>query len=189
MSHEVAKSNQLCYTGCMAEEMEKFYWHSNTSSGGTLSISLAFEGMPSQKMKERLLAHAISECHEKMEANGYIPFGAQMLSSRDIADKYGKSRQYWEKLLNEGKIRYKETSAGRITTDLWVTGYIKNKEEVDKYVKDVNAVLELIDESGRKNGAVACPACGEARFEFHVNVNDNTNGICRACGFYVHTTK
>jgi len=165
----------------------KFYWHASASSGGTLSMSLGYEGELDKKQKESLLAHGLREAYKHMEEQGYIPFSARLLSSRDIAEAYGNTRQYWEKLLNEGKILYKETSAGRITTNLWVNGYLGNKDEVNKYVRDVRDVIKTIDGSGKKHGSVKCPVCEADRFEYHVNPT-YTNGICRACGFYVHST-
>jgi hypothetical protein len=170
------------------EKKRQVYWHAGVSSGGTLSLSLDMLGEFSKKEKEREIAHGISECYEKMKRNGYIPFEARIMSSRDIAHKYGKSRQYWEKLLRENKIRYKETSAGRITTDLWIKGYLDNKENVDKYVRDVNTILKTIDDSNKKHGAVECSVCGKERFEFFDNTA-RVNGICRTCGFHVHTTQ
>lgn len=166
----------------------KFYWHANTSSGGTLSLDLDFEGGLSKNEKESALADGISKCYQFMREKGYIPFSARLMSTRDIAEEYGKSRQYWEKLLREGKILYKETSAGRITTDLWVNGYLGNKEEINQYVKNVRSVLRSITESIRNYGAVICPACEKERFEFAINAGGNVNGVCRPCGFYVHTT-
>ncbi len=171
----------------MKEMPKKFYWTANTSSGGTLSLSLHYEGVLSKKQKEQALAHGLKAAHRHMEEQGYIPFEARLMSSSDIADEFGKTRQYWEKLLNEGKILYKETSAGRITTDVWVNGYIGKKEEVDGYVKNVKKVLESITVFGKKNGSVGCPICHKVRFEFFVNTGSNINGVCRACGFYVHT--
>jgi len=173
----------------MNKKPKKFYWHADTSSGGTLSLSLDFKGEFSKKDKESALAKGLMLAYKFMERKGYIPFKAKLLSSRDIAEKYGNSRQYWEKLLNEGKILYKETSAGRITTDLWVSGYLGNKEEVNKYVKNVRSVIKSINESKRKGGAVICPVCEEGRFEFFVNTGGNTNGICRNCNFHIHTTQ
>ena len=170
------------------EELVKIHWHANTSSGGTLSLSLTVEGDASQRDKESFLAEGIQQCHEFMEEKGYIPHQARLMSSRDIAQEYGKSRQYWEKLLNEGKILYKETSAGRITTDIWIEGYLGNKEQVDKYARCVRAALKAISTSNRSNGSVACPVCGEERLEFYVNISGSTNGICRACSFHIHTT-
>lgn len=181
----VAFGNHVCYHEFMNKKPKKFYWHASTSSGGTLSLSLDFESELSKKDKESALAKGLMLAYKFMEKNGYIPFKAQLLSSRDIAEKYGKSRQYWEKLLNEGKILYKETSAGRITTDLWIKGYLGSKEEVDKYVKNVRSVIKSINESGRKAGTVTCPACGVGRFEFFVNTGGNTNGICRDCNLHV----
>lgn len=171
----------------MNQNAAKFYWHANTSSGGTLSLSVNFEGTFSKNDKETALADALAQCYQFMSEKGYIPFNAKLLSSSDIAEKFGHSRQYWEKLLNEGKILYKETSAGRITTDLWVNGYLGNKEEVDGYVRNVRKVLRLIDESKKKSGTVSCAQCGEENFQYHVNTGGNTNGICRSCNFHIHT--
>lgn len=195
ISKQVAKSNLFCYIKDVEKEIEKqkkFYWHANTSSGGTLSLGVTLEGQFSDKEKKEVLAQAIDQCYENMENNGFIPFDARLMSPRDIANYYGKTRQYWEKLLNEGKILYKETSAGRITTDMWVRGYIGNKEQVDNYVKNVRTVLKEIDTLENKKRPwqkVNCPVCGNSTFEFHVNGDVSVNGICRntGCGFYVHT--
>jgi len=175
------------------EKQRKFYWHANTSSGGTLSLSIDFKGEFSKEQKEKTLADAIKLCKEQMESNGYIPHKAQLMSSRDISDKYGKTRQYWEKLLNEGKILYKETSAGRITTDLWIEGYLGDPEKVNKYIKNVKTVLKSInklDSKDRMWQKVDCPVCEQNTFSFAINVGGNTNGVCRNtfCGFHVHTT-
>lgn len=180
----------------MEEEVEKqrkFYWHANTSSGGTLSLDINYQGNLSKGQKEAAVANAILQCKEQMEHEGYIPYSAQLMSSTDISDKHGKTRQYWEKLLKEGKILYKETSAGRITTDLWVQGYLGNREQVDKYVKDVRTVLKKINDLDPKDRLwrkIDCPVCGQNTFDFAVNVNGNTNGVCRnvGCSFHVHTT-
>jgi hypothetical protein len=175
------------------EKQRKFYWHANTSSGGALSLGVTLKGQFSDKEKKQVLAGAIEQCYQNMENNGFIPFSARLMSSSDIADQYGKTRQYWEKLLNEGKILYKETSAGRITTDLWVSGYMGNKENVDKYVKNVKSILETInslEDKKRPWQKINCPACGSLNFGFNINGNFNVNGICRnlGCGFYVNTT-
>lgn len=169
-------------------DKRKFYWHANTSSGGTLSLALDLEGEFTKEEKESALAEGIRACAEKMEEQGYIPHHAKIMSSGDMAHEYGKTRQYWEKLLNEGKIHYKETSAGKITTNLWVEGYLKDREQVNKYARNVRDVLAAIDSTHGTHGRIMCPVCNEERFEFHVNANIYTNGVCRACGFYVHTT-
>lgn len=185
-AHLVAKGNQSGYTAFM-NKSEKIYWHANTSSGGTLSLDIDFKGDLSKDVKEGAIADALTRCYEFMADKGYIPFDAKLLSSRDIAEEYGKSRQYWEKLLNEGKILYKETSAGRITTNLWVNGYLGNKDEVDGYVKNVKRILKSINESGKKSGSIVCAKCGEDNFQYHINGNGNTSGICRSCQFHIHT--
>ncbi len=165
----------------------KVYWSANTSSGGTLSLSIDLEGIFSREEKEQELAHAIKQSIQHMENSGFIPFQARTMSSRDIAEVHGKSRQYWEKLLSEAKIRYKETRAGRITTDLWVQGYLDDKENVDKYVHDVRAVIASVEKEEKKHGTVICPNCQKG-FTFNVNGDDHINGICRSCGFYVHSS-
>jgi len=168
---------------------KKFYWHALTSSGGTLELSLYFPNKNVTKQeKEKALASALFQSKNFMLAKGYLPPDAHFLSSSDVAEKYGHTRQYWEKLLKEGKIPYKETSAGRITTDLWVQGYLNNKEKVDKYVRYRNKVISTIQKENRKMGTIECPCCKEKRFDYAVNVN-NINGVCRAgCGFRINTS-
>lgn len=183
----VAKGNHAWYDAPMNQTPAKFYWHANTSSGGTLSLDVNFEGSFSKNEKEKALADALRQCYEFMSDKGYIPFDAKLLSSRDIAEQFGKSRQYWEKLLNEGKILYKETSAGRITTDLWVNGYLGNKEEVDGYVRNVKKMLLIINELKKRSASITCAQCGEENFQYAVNIGGNTNGICRSCHFHIHT--
>ena len=100
----------------------RFFWHAVTSNGGTLSLDVNVKEAKNASEKMRAIASSLKQAVKSMEEQGYIPSRARLMSSRDIADEYGKTRQYWEKLLNEGKILYKETSAGRITTDLWVAG-------------------------------------------------------------------
>ena len=168
---------------------KEFHWHASVSSEGTLGLDLYF---PNKKVtkgeKEEALASAIAQSKNIMLSKGYLPPEARFLSSSDMAKEYGFSRQYWEKLLNEGKIPYKETAAGRITTDLWVRGYLDNKERVDEYVKNIKKVISLIPKKGKTWAKIRCPKCGEESFEYAVNVN-NVNGICRAgCGFRINTT-
>jgi hypothetical protein len=134
-----------------SQENRKVYWHAGVSSGGTLSLSVDMTGQFTKEEKETEIAHGIQKCYEQMEQDGLIPFRARTMSSRDIAREYGKSRQYWEKLLSEGKIRYRETSAGRITTDLWIQGYLDDKPNVDKYVRNVREVLATIEQSKKKH--------------------------------------
>lgn len=169
-------------------EIPKVYWHAGMSSGGTLSLALEIRGEISRQAKEGELANALVQCYKAMKKSGYIPVDAQVLSSRDIADNYGKSRQYWEKLLREGKILYRETRAGRITTDLWIDGYLKDKEAVDIYVKHVRESLRRINATNRHSGIIDCSACGESKFSFAINQGCNTNGGCQECGFHIHTT-
>ena len=171
----------------MNQMAKKFYWHANMSSGGTLSLDINCEGSLSKNEKEKALAGTLSQCYKFMSDKGYIPFDAKLLSSRDIAEKYGHTRQYWEKLLNEGKIHYKETSAGRITTDLWVNGYLGEKEKVDGYVRNVKKMMKFIYEAKNRYDNLICAQCGNKSFHFNMNIGGNLNGLCRDCNFYIYT--
>lgn len=166
----------------------KFSWHANTNSGGNLSLSLDFinQSEPLNKPdKNNILAEVIAQAYKHMKQRGYIKYDAKLLSSRDMALEYGKSRQYWEKLLNEGKIPYKETSAGRITTELWVNGYLGNKNKVNMYVRNLKKGLNSIKTANKIQGVIQCPVCEENNLEFYVNRNGNTSGLCRHCNFHV----
>jgi hypothetical protein len=166
-----------------------YSWHSNVSSEGTLSLDLHFpdKGV-TKEQKETALAESLRQNRAEMLRMGYLPPDSRWMSSRDIAEEYGHTRQYWEKLINEGKIPYKETAAGRITTDLWVQGYLDNKEKVDEYVRNRNKIVSTILSQKSKMGKARCPKCGEEEFTYAVNTH-SMNGICRAqCGFRVHTT-
>jgi hypothetical protein len=168
---------------------KKFHWQALASSGGTLQLSLYFPDLKEldKDKKEKALASALTSCHKFMLSKGYIPPEANFMSPSDVAKEYGKTRQYWEKLINEGKIPYKETSAGRITTDLWVQGYLDNREAVDEYTRNCNRVIQSILSQKRNQGRIECPKCGKLTFDYNVNIN-NINGLCRAeCGFRIHT--
>jgi|SRR3989344_5976213 len=171
------------------KEKRKFQWHGGFSSSGSLDLSMFFEeGDPLTKgQKEKALAYGIAASVKNMLERGFLTPEARFMSSMDIAEKFGQSRQYWEKLLQEGKIPYKETSAGRITTDLWVQGYLDNKEKVDDYVRKVNQAIRNIKSTGKRHDKTACPDCGEDRFEFNTNAGERVNGLCRACSFKINT--
>ncbi|MFH1472915.1 MAG: hypothetical protein ABIF06_00675 [bacterium] len=172
----------------MAKEKRKYSYTGHVSSGGTASLHLYFPDAENNEQKKKALAHALAEIHPFMLSKGYIPPGAELMSPTDLANKYGHTRQYWSKLLDEGKIHYKDTSSGRITCDIWVEGYLGNREAVDAYVKRVNQITQGVKESDKKSGRIICPSCGKEAFDYFVNVN-NINGVCRAgCGFQVNTT-
>ena len=171
------------------KELEKFHWHVMTGSEGFLALDLYFPNKNiTKEEKEIAIASALAQSRDFMLSKGYLFPDTSFMSSSDLANEHGHTRQYWEKLLKEGKIPYKETAAGRITTDLWVQGYLKNKEQVDKHVRNRKKVISLIQKGGKKMGVVECPQCKEEKFDYAVNTN-NINGICRAnCGFRIHTT-
>ncbi len=173
----------------MTKNKKQYSWHASVSSEGTMELSLYFPEIKiTRQQKEYALADSITKVQYSMLRDGYLLPNTRFMSSTNIAKEYGYTRQYWEKLLNEGKILYKETAAGRITTDLWVNGYLNNKEAVDRYVKNREKVILSIKQEPKSRGTVECPQCKSLRFEFNVNLN-SINGLCRAdCGFRINTT-
>jgi hypothetical protein len=171
------------------KDPRKYYWNIHASSEGTMGLHLHFPFKISKQDKEREIARGLAQAQEFMLTQGYLPPRSEFMSPSDASQRFGKTRQYWEKLLNEGKIPYKETSAGMITTDLWIQGYLNNKEAVDEYVRLRNQAIRDIEADGRRWGKIVCPKCKEKDFDFNVNTN-NINGLCRAgCGFRIHTVK
>src|SRR3989344_2495174 len=139
-----------------------YHWHSSVSSEGTLSLSLYFPNKNvTKEQKEMALAESLRQNREAMLRKGYLPPDVRFMSPKDLSEERGHTRQYWEKLIKEGKILYRETSAGRITTDLWVQGYLDNKEKVDEYIRNRNKVVDSILSSKVKMGKIRCPKCGE----------------------------
>ena len=47
-------------------------------------------------------------------------------SATDIQNTYGKSHQYWSKIMKQGKLRGEKTSAGYITTQTWLDTFFTN---------------------------------------------------------------
>ena len=178
----------------MTEEDKKsedlYSYHATTSSGGTVDLHLHFPNTKSvsKDKGEFALSDALTQAYFYMMKQGYLPMNADFLSPTDLANRYGYTRQYWEKLLKEGKVKYKQTSAGMITTSLWVEGYMKNrKEDVDEYVNNVGKAVATIKTETKRMGTAVCPVCGKTRMNFAVNTN-NINALCRACGFHLHVS-
>ncbi|MDR3519902.1 MAG: hypothetical protein P4L63_03405 [Candidatus Pacebacteria bacterium] len=163
-----------------------YLFSGGTSSEGTLNLELYFPNKSTTKnQKENALADALSKARNYMLQNGYLPSDARFMSPKDVAKKYGFTRQYWEKLINEGKIPYRETSAGRITTNLWVQGYLNNKEVVDSYIKNRNKAVDSIKSQKETRGRIECPNCKQPQLDYNRNPN-NINALCRAkCGFRI----
>lgn len=169
--------------------MSKYSYQILASSDGNLLLELYFPDgdRPPRAIKEEALAKTLARSSEYMYHKGFLPPDVRFMSSRDVAREYGFTRQYWEKLLREGKIAYQETRAGRITTNLWVQGYLDNKDAVDKYVRQTKKALRLIEQSNDKSGTIECPNCSEERLEYYDNVN-SVDGLCRACSFQLRAT-
>lgn len=166
----------------------KYSWHAGVNSGGNLTLMLAIPSGATISEKEKALASGITESVKLMREKGYLSPEARFMTSSDLSNDYGFTRQYWEKLLKEGKILYKEAAAGMITTDIWVQGYLSNKETVDQYARNCKSVAVKIKELKEKHGVTTCTDCGADRFEYSKNVL-NTNGLCRACGFRIHVAE
>ena len=93
--------------------------------------------------------------------------------------------------LREGKIKYVQTSAGRITIDLWVEGYLQNQEEVERYCRHVNKVLKIIKSKKERSLQLDCPQFGNRSLSCAYNITQwsypkdkcNANGVCGKCDF------
>lgn len=48
----------------------------------------------------------------------------ELLSATDLARRYGYTRGLWNNLMTLGKLKYQQTSAGKITTEAWVQEYL-----------------------------------------------------------------
>lgn len=138
--------------------------------------------------KEKALATGIAESVKIMRKKGYLKPEARFMTSSDLSSDYGFTRQYWEKLLKEGKILYKQAAGGMITTDIWIQGYLSNKETVDRYARNCKAAVREIISQKLRYGTITCTDCGENRFEYNRNAA-NVNGLCRACGFRIQATE
>ncbi len=162
-----------------------------TSSGGDASLSINFKDEKSSKNEgEMALAIELEKITQFMFDKGYI----QMMSPSDLSKRYGKTRQYWEKLIKEGKIPYQRTASGAITTNIWVEGYLRNKEEVDKYANALRKISAAISEvhTGNDNTReikLTCPYCKNLAFEYCYNRGGEVSGSCRTptCDFRINT--
>jgi hypothetical protein len=104
--------------------MEQFSFKGTMGTNGRLRLSLYFKepNTPTSGM-ETALADVLKEMVSIMISNGQLKF----MSPSDISKEYGKTRQYWSKLIREGKIQYQQTSAGAITTNLNVSNYLQSQ--------------------------------------------------------------
>jgi hypothetical protein len=67
------------------------------------------------------------EPYLKFTKAGYINTGLPWYSPSDLANFIGKSRQYWCKLIKQGKLKAHQTSCGPIVTTEQLIEYYKNK--------------------------------------------------------------
>lgn len=167
----------------MKKEKQKKYSVNGTFTNDTRMRMILHFPESSKVDKIRALADVIDKCHFQMCKRGYVHDEVAFYSPSDLSREYGSSRQYWEKLLREGKIQYKITSAGMITTEVWVKEYLNGKEEVDVYVRNVKNALRQIAEDEKRSGLISCPQCSKSMIYYN-NVA-SVNGICRECNFYL----
>lgn len=72
----------------------------------------------------------INQCYGVLDALGnHLLHNEVFMSPTDIAKKYGKSRQWWNKLMRQGRIKYQQTSAGKITLESYVVNYLNKRKE------------------------------------------------------------
>ena len=173
----------------MKKDERKISMHGTMNSGGGVSFGLNFSGgMFSQEEKERALASNLAQLTNTMFEKGYI----RLMSASDIASEYGKSRQFWERLIRQGKIPYQQTSSGRITTNIWVEGYLKGKDEYALNAKKMRDIIINLEEApeAKGSGRITCVKCGADSFQYYYNQGHHINGSCdNGCGFRVDTQK
>lgn len=165
-----------------------------TCSNGTIKANMRPRTGAKFSAEEMLgmQADALTQITLVMERKGYI----RLMSPSEIEKTHGGYRQHWERLLREGRIRFIETSAGRMTIDLWIEQYIQNKEDIDRYCRMKNKVIKKVMERGERSCTLVCPKCGEQQLNCVYNIFmkpkkgevNNTNGVCRnyGCTFKFH---
>jgi len=169
---------------------KKYGWHGAMTSSGKLGLSLYFEEPEGVDADLALgaTAESIVQSVAYMQKQGYIPPNARLMSSREIAEAYNFTRQYWEKLMREGKLPYYQTAAGRITVDLWVEGYLQNREKVDEYVTWQKSAVRRALAAKNYNEPIDCPKCGKPTLSYARNQHE-VNGSCDSgCGFRFSTS-
>lgn len=155
------------------------------SSSGWLASEVAFPKNGELSSKEQLAALAITTAQlvQIMLEKGIV----RLYSSSDLSNTYGNSRQYWEKLLSEGKLPFQQTSSGRITTNLWVEGYLDSSTR-NSYPREVLEMRRRILSNEQLHGGsrrIRCVRCN-GPFEYYYNQGNWINGIC-SCGFRLNT--
>lgn len=174
----------------MDQKDTSYYMSGITNSGGSASLDIDFQGPSVSKTEEeKVLAIELMKITQFMFDKGYIRF----MSSSDLSRNYGRSRQYWEKLIKEGKIPYQKTASGSITTNVWVEGYLQ-EEKVEKYSKALLKIRnEIIKRHGRdtyiREMQLECPYCKNTTFDYNYNNGSSIQGLCRSpgCDFQIHT--
>jgi hypothetical protein len=163
-------------------------YHGMITSDGSASLSYIFSDPKiaeklTDEEKVHILSKVLSNLSKVMLDKGYI----RLQSVSDLSATYGKSRQYWEKLLTSGKIPYHQTAAGKITLNLWVEGYLSGEEYPVHALLARKAIIKKFKENGKSTGIIACPRCKSETLRYHYNQGQHINGLCQNCHFHLDT--
>lgn len=163
-------------------------YHGMITSSGSASLSYIFSDPKiaeklTDEEKAHVLSKVLSNLSKVMLDKGYI----RLQSVSDLSATYGKSRQYWEKLLSSGKIPYHQTAAGKITLNLWVEGYLSGEEYSDHALLARNTILEKFKEDDKSTGIITCPRCKSEKFRYYYNQGQHVTGLCQNCHFRLDT--
>lgn len=148
------------------------------SNEGTLSLTIY---VPiNQKDADEVFASFLLRAKEHMIEKGFISIDKE---------GYGKNIEYWKNLLKEGKIIHEKVSTNHFNINIWMPGYLNTEEEVNKYLSNIDRLVESIKNDNKKWGKTICPNCGNEQFEYSAQ-NNRIEGLCRAnCGFRVYSYK
>ncbi|MBN2100589.1 TFIIB-type zinc ribbon-containing protein [Candidatus Dojkabacteria bacterium] len=157
-------------------------------SNGWASLNYYFSDKSFKKLTEieklRILSKSLEAVSKLMLEKGYIKF----LSTSDISKLYGKSRQYWERLLKEGRLPYQQTSAGKITLNLWVEGFLEgNKNYTSKMNWARSLIIKKHKLTNKDSGFVMCPNCNRKSLGYNYNRGTHINASCTRCRFRIDT--
>lgn len=172
-------------------------YHAVTSNAGSASFTIHLD--PDKPLTHAHLCAYLADTTEQvyrfMLEKNYVPkqlpHDVGFKTPQDIAKEHGSTRQYWEKLFKEGKIPYRATSAGKISTHIWVNAYLKNKKEIDAYTLCLRSLRNTIEKTDRWKGHILCPHCRTPEsFSFHHNkTSHHISGFCSniECRFSVQS--
>ena len=160
--------------------------HIMCSSGGTASVDLS---PLFQSKKIEAIADALRSTAFFMERKAYLKIPVQLSDERILSD-------HFKKLLLSGLMNYVERENGIIEIDVYMDEYMKDLDEIIKYVKYRDIAVELIKNQKKKDGItwnLECPKCKKSTLNGAYNIilggnpeeKYNVNGSCQnySCSF------